>query len=271
MSEATQSRLDAAFEAQRPMLWGLAYRMTGSRADADDVVQDAWVRLRERPPDASRDVAPWLTRVTMNVARDRLRSRKRTYSGPWLPEPVALADATPASDDRLLVRESASFAYLVALEALTPLQRAVLLLREVFELSAKETAVALDATEGGVRAALHRARRALASGAGAATGHAARSDAHRGAMAQLLPALFSGDLAAVEAGREVTVVADAYPSERFAGTIASVASEAEFTPRNVQTREDRDRLVYAVRARFTNPERRLRPGMPVEVHVGGGS
>lgn len=79
------------------------------------------------------------------------------------------------------------------------------------------------------------------------------------------------DLGAVEAGRGVTIVADAYPEERFSGTIASVASEAEFTPRNVQTREDRDRLVYAVRATLSNPKHRLRPGMPVEVHVGGGS
>ncbi|MEQ8276086.1 MAG: efflux RND transporter periplasmic adaptor subunit [Deltaproteobacteria bacterium] len=79
------------------------------------------------------------------------------------------------------------------------------------------------------------------------------------------------DLGAVEAGRSVSIVADAYPDEQFSGTIAHVAAEAEFTPRNVQTKEDRDRLVYAVRAKLENSDHRLRPGMPVEVRVGGGS
>ena len=77
------------------------------------------------------------------------------------------------------------------------------------------------------------------------------------------------DLAAAKPGRKVTVVADTYPDRRFAGTILSVAPEAEFTPRNVQTREDRDRLVYAVRVSIPNPDEKLRPGMPVEVRIEG--
>jgi HlyD family secretion protein len=75
------------------------------------------------------------------------------------------------------------------------------------------------------------------------------------------------ELASVSAGKGVTAIADAYPDRTFNGTISRVASQAEFTPRNVQTREDRDRLVYAVTAVFDNPSNELRPGMPVEVTV----
>lgn len=77
------------------------------------------------------------------------------------------------------------------------------------------------------------------------------------------------ELAAAAAGRTVTLVADAFPGRTFSGTVAHVAAEAEFTPRNVQTREDRDRLVYAVRIRIDNTDRALRPGMPVEVSIDG--
>jgi HlyD family secretion protein len=75
------------------------------------------------------------------------------------------------------------------------------------------------------------------------------------------------DLAAGVPGRPVTIEADAYPGAVFRGAIRSVAAEAEFTPRNIQTREDRDRLVYAVRVTIPNRERKLRPGMPVEVRI----
>lgn len=77
------------------------------------------------------------------------------------------------------------------------------------------------------------------------------------------------ELAAAAPQRSVTVIADAYPGQRFSGAIVSISSEAEFTPRNVQTREDRDRLVYAVEVRVPNPEGKLRPGMPVEVTIDG--
>jgi HlyD family secretion protein len=81
--------------------------------------------------------------------------------------------------------------------------------------------------------------------------------------------LANGELAAAAPGRRVTVVADAWPGQTFAGTIASVSPRAEFTPRNVQTREDRERLVYAVEVRVPNAERKLRSGMPVEVSIDG--
>jgi HlyD family secretion protein len=81
--------------------------------------------------------------------------------------------------------------------------------------------------------------------------------------------LANADLADAAPGREVEIEADAYPGEKFAGRILSVAPKAEFTPRNIQTREDRDRLVYAVRVKVTNRDHRLRPGMPVEARILG--
>ena len=75
------------------------------------------------------------------------------------------------------------------------------------------------------------------------------------------------DLGAARPGQRVEIVADTYPDRTFPGTIASVAAEAEFTPRNIQTRDDRDRLVYAVRVTIENPDEKLRPGMPVEVRI----
>ena len=165
-----------AFREHERHVWGVAYRMTGSASDADDVVQDTFARALERPPPV-RDtpLRPWLTRVAMNVARDALRRRKRrSYVGPWLPSPVATADLEAGesvvseegeisgdAETRYARRESASFAFLVALEALTPQQRAVLLLRDVFDYSVRETAETLALSEPNVKTTHHRARRVM--------------------------------------------------------------------------------------------------------------
>lgn len=162
-----------AFASHRAYLWAVAYRMLGSAADADDALQDAFVRALERPP-ARLDEAlrPWLTRVLVNVARDRLRARKRRgYVGPWLPSPVeteALPDELPAPPElsqgaRYDLRESASFAFLLALEVLTPDQRAVLLMRDVLDASLEETADALGLSVANVKVQHHRARKRLES------------------------------------------------------------------------------------------------------------
>ncbi len=147
-------------EAHRRLLWGIAYRLTGTVQDADDVVQDCMLRVVERPPaDHTRPLRPWLVAVTLNLARDNLRRRKRRgYVGPWLPAPVP--DARLA-DEALALRETSSWAFLCAAEALTPTQRAVWLAREVLEMTSAETAEALGNTPSAVDVALHRARRAL--------------------------------------------------------------------------------------------------------------
>jgi RNA polymerase sigma-70 factor (ECF subfamily) len=157
------------------MLWGLCYRMTGNAADADDLVQETFVKAIESPPrNTEAPLRPWLIRVAMNLSRDYLRRRRRrSYVGQWLPSPVPTDDGeSPASYEppapsedspaaRYELLESISFAFLLALEALTPSQRAVLLLRDVFDYSTEETAAALDLTEANVKVLLYRARRKM--------------------------------------------------------------------------------------------------------------
>ena len=156
-SSSVSLALAGAFAAERTFLWGLCYRMTGCAADAEDIVQETFTRALERPPARTSDPwRPWLVRVAMNLARDQLRRRRRQrYIGPWLPSPIETGDevAVPAVEPALAggdttagrydVLESVSFAFLIALEALTPQQRAVLLLRCVFDYDVRETAFAL--------------------------------------------------------------------------------------------------------------------------------
>lgn len=141
--------------------------MTGCAADADEIVQDTFVRALERPP--SGDAAPWRTRVAMNLARDRLRRRRREgYKGPFVPSPIdqeelaeERAACPPTPEARYDLAESATFAFLLALERLSARARAVLLLRDVFDWSVAEVAEALSITEANVKVVHHRARRLL--------------------------------------------------------------------------------------------------------------
>lgn len=144
----------------RPLLWGLAYRMTGAAEEADEVVQDALLRAWERPPDRlDAPLRAWLVAVTLNLGRDRLRARKRhAYVGPWLPSPVPDARLV---DEQIADRQSASWAFLCAAERLSATQRAVFLAREVLELSAAETGAVLGCSPAAVDTSLHRARAAL--------------------------------------------------------------------------------------------------------------
>ncbi|HEY6404021.1 MAG TPA: sigma-70 family RNA polymerase sigma factor [Blastocatellia bacterium] len=175
---AMQGFVSPAFEeifgAHRRFLWGLCYRMTGNAADADDLVQETFVRAWKSPPERTEEPwRPWLARVAMNLSRDLLRHRKRRhYDGTWLPSPIETGDeAAPPPDEpvdeqgdpaaRYDMLESVSFAFLLALEALTPAQRAVLLLRDVFDYSVKEAADALSMSEPNVKTTHHRARRTM--------------------------------------------------------------------------------------------------------------
>ena len=167
--------LTRVFDENRRFLWGVCYRMTGNAADAEDIVQETFVKALEKPP-LNTEMAwrPWLLQVALNLSRNQLRRRRqREYKGPWLPspvptedgefqladEPVALPEDSPAGRYELL--ESISMAFLIALEELTPAQRAVLLLRDVFDYSTNETAEALQMTQTGVKVMLHRARRVM--------------------------------------------------------------------------------------------------------------
>jgi len=202
------------FREHRQFLWGVCYRMTGSAADAEDLVQETFVRALERPPGRPDEPwRPWLVRVAMNLARDWLRRRKRrAYVGPWLPAPIETGDEVsppafePAVDGehttegRYDLLESVSFAFLLALEALTPQQRAVLLLRDVFDYSVRDTAAALAMSEPNVKTTHHRARQAMqAYDRTRCVPTRELQDRTREALAQFMTSLLSGDVPAIEA------------------------------------------------------------------------
>lgn len=206
MSAASPTSIVAeAFRQHERLLWGLAYRMTGSAADADDVVQDTFERAAAHPPPRlDEPLRPWLVRVAMNVARDSLRRRKqRGYVGPWLPSPVdgePEAPAESASDARYELHESASYAFLLALEALTPPQRAVLLLRDVLDYSVRETSEALGLSPVNVKVIHHRARRAMADYDRTRRRPGGELEADtRAALERFLAAILTQDAAAAEA------------------------------------------------------------------------
>jgi len=161
------------FEEHRSFLWGLCYRVTGSASDADDVVQETFVKALEHAPNELAEPRPWLVRVAVNASRELLRRRRRrAYVGEWLPYPIETKELPSFEpiihggetlEGRYDIMESVSIAFLQALEALSPTQRAVLLLCDVFDYSAAEPAVSLDLSQGNIRTIHHRARRLMGS------------------------------------------------------------------------------------------------------------
>jgi RNA polymerase sigma-70 factor (ECF subfamily) len=146
-----------AFETERPRLGRLAYRMLGSVAEAEDVVQDAWLRWRGADAEAIDNPAAWLVRATTRLCIDRLRAaktRREAYRGPWLPEPLVEDFAS----DPLERAEEVSVAFLLALERLSPLERAVFLLHDVFDADYADIAETLDRSEVACRQLAARAR-----------------------------------------------------------------------------------------------------------------
>ncbi|MFF8838100.1 RNA polymerase sigma factor SigJ [Streptomyces sp. NPDC015130] len=161
--------LTALFEEHRRMLLGVAYRMLGRAADAEDVVQEAWLRWAAEDRAAVREPRAFLVRITTRLAIDRLRqaqARRESYVGPWLPEPVVtdFGPTAPDTAERALLADSVSLAVLVVLESLSPLERAVFVLREAFGFPFAEIATALDRTEAAVRQLAGRARRHVDEG-----------------------------------------------------------------------------------------------------------
>ncbi|MFC8068831.1 RNA polymerase sigma-70 factor [Streptomyces sp. NPDC057293] len=152
------------FEAHRPVLLGVAYRMLGRLADAEDVVQEAWLRWSGADRSSVREPRGYLVRVTTRLAIDRLRqikSRGETYVGPWLPEPYVteFGDTVPDTAERAVLADSVSLAVLVVLESLSPLERAVFVLREAFGYPYAEIAAMLERGEAAVRQLAGRARK----------------------------------------------------------------------------------------------------------------
>ncbi|WP_084780864.1 RNA polymerase sigma-70 factor [Planobispora rosea] len=154
VTEATE-----AFLAHRNLLFTVAYEMLGSAADAEDVLQETWLRWAKVDLGQVRDWRAYLVRITTRRSLDRLRVMKRrreAYVGPWLPEP--LLTAPDVADDAELA-ESVSMALMLVLETLSPTERAVFVLREVFDVGYEEIAAAVGKTLATVRQIAHRARR----------------------------------------------------------------------------------------------------------------
>ncbi|MEW5834027.1 MAG: RNA polymerase sigma factor SigJ [Pseudomonadota bacterium] len=155
----------ALFQQHRPRLFGLAYRMLGSPADAEDVLHDAWLRWHTHKADRLDDPEAWLVTVTTRLALDRLRRarvEREHYTGPWLPEPMPADDGHPDAEAER--NETLSLSFLLLLERLGPEERAAFLLTEVFDYRHGEAAAILDITEDACRQRVHRARTRLREG-----------------------------------------------------------------------------------------------------------
>ncbi|HZE38750.1 MAG TPA: RNA polymerase sigma-70 factor [Stackebrandtia sp.] len=166
MPDAAPHRLDPAtetFVAHRDLLFTVAYEMLGSAADAEDVLQETWLRWSTVDLDTVRNQRAYLVRVTTRQALIRLRTlgrRRESYVGPWLPEPLLTAPDVAADVE---LADSVSMAMLLVLETLAPIERVVFVLREVFDVGYDEIAAAVDKTPAAVRQIAHRARSHVAA------------------------------------------------------------------------------------------------------------
>ncbi len=155
-----------SFETYRPYFFSIAYRMLGSAMDAEDMVQETYLRYQGTPLDTIRSLKAFLTTIITRLCMDQLhlaRRKRELYVGPWLPEPI-LAATTPETGDperRVDMEESISLAFLMLLEQLQPFERAVFLLREVFEYDFAEIATMLGKTEAACRRSFSRAKKHL--------------------------------------------------------------------------------------------------------------
>jgi RNA polymerase sigma-70 factor (TIGR02957 family) len=195
-ADPVPSELDL-FEASRPRLFGLAYRLLGEAAEAEDVVQDAYLRWARRDSEVLAPAA-WLVKAVTNLCLTRLssaRARRERYVGPWLPEPVLTDGGVLGPLETVEQRESVSLGMLVLLERLTPPERAVFVLRTAFEYGHGRIAEVLDIEEAHSRQLYRRARQHLDS-------HRARFEVddrrQRELVRRFLTAALDGDLAGLE-------------------------------------------------------------------------
>jgi RNA polymerase sigma-70 factor (ECF subfamily) len=182
------------FEAQRGRLFGIAYRMLGSSSEAEDIVQDAWLRWHGTDRGAVRDPAAFLATTVTRLcltALDSARKRREVYVGPWLPEPVSTAADPLLGAER---GEALSLAVLLLLERLTPPERAAYVLREAFDYSYREIAAVLDTSEANSRQLASRARTRLSRERGASVPPGVRDRL----LAAFIAAAQSGDVEQLE-------------------------------------------------------------------------
>jgi RNA polymerase sigma-70 factor (ECF subfamily) len=188
----------AVFEEHRSALIGAAYRILGSRVEAEDVVQEAWIRWSGVDHDTVDEPRAYLLTVTSRLALNRVRhlaTRKESYVGPWLPEPVA-SEPDPRADGAAAAQlaDDVSMAMLIVLESLSPLERAAFVLTEVFGMAAPEVAEALDRSPAAVRQLVHRARSHVEARQPRQVVDASR---HREVTERFMVAASGGDVAAL--------------------------------------------------------------------------
>lgn len=150
----------AIFEELRRRLFGVAYRMLGTRADAEDIVQEAYLRWHQADPDEIRSAEAWLISVVTRLSIDRLRKasvEREKYIGPWLPEPL-VKDPSRTPEEELELASDVSMAFMVLLERLAPIERAAFLLHDVFDCAYPAIATILSKSEAACRQVVHRAR-----------------------------------------------------------------------------------------------------------------
>ncbi len=189
---------DPVFEQHRPRLFSLAYRLLGARAEAEDVVQDAWLRWHGSDRGQILDPEAWLVTATTRLGLDRLRAARtarRHYVGPWLPEPLEISDE-PGPDQHREQAEQVSLALLAVLERLGPEERAAFLLKEVFDYDYARIGELLGDSEASCRQRVHRARTRLKAERPRFEVPRAR---HRELLARFMEASQSGDTGAITA------------------------------------------------------------------------
>ena len=197
------------FETHRRRLFGLAYRMLGSATDAEDVLQDAYLRWNG-VAETAREPAAYLTTIVTRLCLDSLttaRARRETYVGPWLPEPIAAEPEALGVEGRAELNDTLSLAFLAVLERLTPLERAVFLLRNVFGYDYAEIAGFVGRSEPACRKVVSRARRFVRANRPRLP---ASAEAHRAILNMFLGAMATGDTAGLLAllHEDVIVIGD---------------------------------------------------------------
>lgn len=234
------------FQALRGRLFGLAYRMVGSRADAEDLVQEAYVRWHQADHDRIESAEAWLVTTTTRLALDRLRRLKTerdAYVGPWLPQPIvgSASAPVPAPDQHLDLADDLSMAFLTLLERLAPEERAAFLLHDVFEVDYRAIASVIGRSEAACRQVVHRARERV-------HGERKRFETTEAAKAALLQRF----LAAVEARDEQALLALFAPD---ASWTADSGGKTPAAPRPILGAERIARLVVGLREKFWQPGR----------------
>jgi RNA polymerase sigma-70 factor (ECF subfamily) len=238
--------MSAPFEAVRGRLFGLAYRMLGSRAEAEDVVQEAYVRWHQADQAAVENAEAWLVSTATRLAIDRLRrlkTEREAYTGPWLPQPIVTVGEAP--DRALELADDLSIAFLALLEQLAPEERAAFLLHDVFDVDYGRVASVLERSEAACRQVVHRARERV-------RGDRKRFDAPDGAKADLLRRF----QAAMDA-RDEQAILDLFAPD--ATWTADGGGKVAASPRPIEGAARIARLAVNLRERFWADGRTMAP------------